>query len=88
MGDEVRDVSGRGGFAIGADLAGTLLATAANSSSLDPNRRSRVWTVTPARSAMAGRDTWSYGRSANKARAAAMMARAVASAAWARAVMR
>ena len=88
MGDEVGDVSGRGGLAIGADLAGPLFAAAANSSSLDPNRRSTVWTVTPARSAMTGRDTWSYGRSANKARAAAMIAWAVAWAAWARALMR
>ena len=58
----------------GLVLAKACCAAAANSSSLDPDRRSTVWTVTPARSAMTGRDTSSYGRSANKARAAATMA--------------
>ena len=68
------DVSGRGGLAIGADLAGPLIGGGGEQFLLGPNRRSTVWTVTPARSAMTGRDTWSYGRSANKTRAAAMMA--------------
>jgi hypothetical protein len=88
VGDEVSEVSGRGGLAIGTDLARTVFAAVANSSALEPYRRSTVWTVTPARSAMTGRDTSSYGRSANKARAAAVIAWAVASAARARALMR
>ena len=57
------EVSGRGGLAIGAYLAGPLLRGGGEQPSLDPNRRSTVWTVTPARCAMTGRDTrvWPLG---------------------------